>query len=124
MIVRDPIDLQTVLNSDETFKLSSSVDLVAKFELLTGDGGENYKAQRKSVNPIMHETTILQKLPIMNEEMDKFTRSCGDELNGKCVDAYQVAIKMCYRSFLRVLFDSDNNIMDEVVESMLQRGDE
>lgn len=124
VIVRDPIDLQTVLNADETFKLSSSVDLVTKFELLTGDGGDNYKTQKKNVNPIMHELTILKKVLIINEEMDKFMTTFGNQLDGKRVDAYDIGIKMSYRSFLRVLFDSNNSMKTEDIDSILKRTDE
>lgn len=124
VIVRDPIDVQTVLNAEETFKLSSSVDLVTKFELLTGDGGEKYKAHRKNVYPIMHETAILKKLSIMNEEMDTFLKSFGIRLNGKSVDAYQVGIQIGYRGLLRVLYDSENSISDQDLELLLQRSEE
>lgn len=107
VILHDPDDIKTVLNSEETFEKTEHVRFYFKSGLLP-DGGTKYRFERKRLIPLLRPSNLWSKLPIINKEMDIFFND--HQLDGQLVDACDLGMQMSNRATIKVFFDSFNKM--------------
>lgn len=117
VIIRDPEDIKTVLNAEESFEMISHVKLFTGMGLLI-DSGEWYEEQRKTITPFLRESVLVQKVPLMNDVMDKFFRSGGNDLDGVTIDAYRIGMQIFNRATPGVLFNYETELDSSEVQRM------
>lgn len=117
VIIRDPDDIKTVLNSEETFEKPSHARVILDSGLIP-DGGYKYKVQRKALIPFLSGSALLKKLPIFNEEMDIFLENFAGQLEGKYIDAYDISMKMSNLASVRTLFDPSAKLNETDIDKL------
>lgn len=84
-ILHDPEDVKIVLNSKNSFEKAFAYQFIFKTGLIT-IGGEKYKQQRKSLNPIFAPSNLRFLIPTINEKSDKFFNDYSNDLNMENID--------------------------------------
>lgn len=122
--VRDPEDLQIVLNSEATFEKTIFNKLFFKFGLLT-EGGPEYKERRKTtVVPLFTASRLRQITPILNQIFTDFLNLYETKLRvPEEVDFNHIAAYFTLSSSLYTIFNidiKDEETLSKIIEQFRQ----
>lgn len=117
VIIDDPDDLKTVLNSEETFEKSLHYRFFFKHGLFV-DSGEHYKIQRKTLAPMFHPTNLRINMKITNERMNEFFDRYHSKIDGNRLDARDITFKFTTRTVIQTLFDVKKEFSDHDIDAM------
>lgn len=122
MIIDDPDDVKTVLNSDEAFEKAFMYDLFFKNGLVV-ETKENYKSHKKLLNPIFKTSVLHSYTPKLNNAMDKILDNYN--FDGKTIDIRDMIFLYACRGVKDTLFEEAVHVEypDECFHRIRRDGD-
>lgn len=115
VVVRDPVDIKTVLNSDEAFdKIAIFYKQYLSYCLFSMEGGEKYKSHRKTMTPLFSATSLQRCLPILNMKTENFFERFDKAFDPKKeIEFSHLTMDFILDTILATMFGVDNVSDDE-----------
>lgn len=115
IVVRDPVDIKIALNSEETNdKIALFYKQYLAYCLFSMEGGDKYKAHRKTMTPLFSATSLQRCLPILNMKTESFFERFDRTLDPrKEIEFSHLTMDFILDSILATMFGVDNVSDDE-----------
>jgi cytochrome P450 len=124
VVLNSPDDIKIVMNSDKCFEKYPTYQFYFKYGLFT-EGGEKYKQQKKSLNPLFMPSNLKTLIPIINENFKHFMSQNEKNMEGKEFSMKPLASKFTINTVLGTLVGLGTKMFsDETLEEVIERADE
>jgi cytochrome P450 len=115
--VREPEDVQIILNSENAMKKPSFLEMYTKHSLLVLNG-DKYKLHRKTVVPVFKTSSLRSYLPTINERIDNFLERFDSKLKTEAFDMSIYAKEFTVDATLCSIFDYTDSFEEERIENI------
>lgn len=123
MVVKDPDDIKTVLNSNESFEKGFLNHLFFKRGLFV-DNGESYRNQRKHlIKSSFQPSAFRRHIPIINLEMDEIFKHFENKLSGNRVNAKKITARFSTRTVMQTVYGLSRKAESSEVDTIIRDGD-
>jgi cytochrome P450 len=111
VVINNPEDLKIMLHHEHCFeKYKKTYQYFFKYGLFT-EGGEKYKAQKKSLNPLFSPSNLKSLTPIINKNYKYFMDNNYDTFEGQEFEMKDLAARFTINTVFSTLIGIDSKMI-------------
>lgn len=114
-IPRDPEELKVILNSEEAFEKPVHYQFFHDKGLLIV-GGDEYKRQRKALNPVFYPANLRSLYPVLNEKTSEFIENFESNFGFENVDIKNAGLHFVANAIFTTIFGAESGTFEHVQE--------